>query len=206
MRAVLALVGACRDEERPAPPPAPRSLADYLTTIAGTDEASRTLEVAAWRLDEATWKRTVVATYRGAHADYLRAFDARSPALVSALANRGAITTRAHFAGDPELTRGQAQTRWALPVQYPSEIAELDGVAIDAVFVRDGDRWRAISGLDSVLRARTHAIEPACAVHLDHARVGRCAEIGWVIADAALLADTARLAHACSLAANLCPR
>jgi len=204
---VLALLAGCRDEERSAPPPqAPRSLADYLTTIAGTDEASRTLEVAAWKLDEATWNRTVVATYRGAHADYLRAFDARSAALVAALANRGAITTRAHFAGDPKLTLGQAQTRWALPVQYPSELAELDGVAIDAVFVRDGDRWRAISGLEHVIRGRAHTIDPACALHLQAARLGRCAEVGWVIAEAALLGDRARLAHACSLAANLCPR
>ncbi len=209
MRAAIAVVAlllaGCRDQE-PQPPPAPRSLADYLTSIAGTDEANRTLEVAAWKLDEAAWNRIVVATYRGAHADYLRVFDARSPGLVAALASRGAIATRAHFAGDPKLTLGQAQTRWALPVQYPSEVAELDGVALDAVFVRDGDRWRAISGLEHVIRGRAETIDPTCAVHLEAARTGRCAEVGWVLAEAALLGDRARLAHACSLAANLCPR
>ena len=69
MRAITAITAiamgaACRD---PAPPP-PRTrttLADYLATIAGTDEATRTVEIATWKLDRPAWERTVVATYRG---------------------------------------------------------------------------------------------------------------------------------------------
>lgn len=200
--ALLVLTAACRD---PMPPPPVRAtLAEYLGTIAGTDEATRTLEIATWQLDRDTWERTVVATYAGVHADYLHAFQTAAPALNAVLAHRGTITTRPHFAGDPKLTLGQAHTRWALPVQYPSEIAELDGTPLDAVFVRDGDRWRAISGLDLVIRAKAAAIDPACAARLDVATSGQCIEVGWVIADAALRADTARFAHACSLASNLC--
>lgn len=201
--ALLVMTAACRDPV--AAPTVRTTLAEYLGTIAGADEATRTLEVATWQLDRATWERTVVATYAGVHAEYTRAFQAAAPALVAKLAPRGTIATRPHFAGDPKLTRGQAHTRWALPVQYPSEIAELDGVPIDAVFVRDGDRWRAIAGLDTVIRAKAAAADPACAARLDVATSGRCIEVGWVIAEAAIRGDTARFAHACTLASNLCP-
>lgn len=201
--AAILLVAACR-EPAPPPPPARATLADYLATIAGTDEATRTLEIATWELDRPAWERTVVATYRGVHAEYVRAFEAAAPALIAQLATRSAITTRAHYAGDSELTLGQAHARWALPVQYPSEIAELDGVALDAVFVRDGDRWRAIAGIDTVIRAKAAAIDPACAAHLDARTSGPCIEVGWVIAEAALRTDRPRFAHACSLASNLC--
>jgi hypothetical protein len=196
---------ACRDAAEQAPPAPPRrALAEYLGSVAGIDEASRTLEVSTWVLDRATWDRTVVASYRGLHADYLRAFEAAAPDLVARLATRGAIATRPHYAGDARLTLGQARARWALPVQYPSEVADLDGVPINAVFVRDGDHWRAIVGVDGVLRARAAAIDPACAAHLDLVRSKACSDVGWVIADAALQADTKRFAHACSLAATLC--
>lgn len=208
MRTIAAITAiymgvACR-EPAPPPPPARTTLADYLATIAGTDEATRTLEVATWQLDRAAWERTVVAAFRGVHADHGRAFAVAAPGLIARLATRGAITTRAHFAGDPKLTIGQAQARWALPVLYPSEVAELDGIALDAVFVRDGDRWRAIAGLDTVIRAKAAAIDPACAAYLDVAGSKQCADIGWVIAEAALRADPARFTHACSLASNLC--
>jgi len=203
--AVLVLFAACR-EPAPPPPPPRLSLVDYLGTLAGTDEETRTREVASWQLDRATWDRTVVATYRDLHADYARAFAAAAPALVARIATRGAITTRPHHAGDPRLTLGQARARWALPVQYPSEVAELDGVALDVVFVGDGERWRALAGLDVVIRARAAAIDPACAAHLEIARPGECNDVGWVIAEAAILRDTKRFAHACGLASNLCAR
>jgi len=203
--AIVVGVGACR-EPAPPPPPPRLSLADYLGTLAGTDQATRTREVASWELDLATWDRTVVATYRAVHADYARAFQAATPALVARVASRAAITTRPHHAGDPRLTLGQARARWALPVLYPSEVAELDGVALDVVFVRDGERWRALAGLDAVIHDRTSAIDPACAAHLENARSGECNDVGWVIAEAAILGDARRFAHACALASNLCAR
>jgi hypothetical protein len=164
----------------------------------------RAREVASWKLDRATWDRTVVEVYRPLYEEYARAFDAATPALIAQLANSATITTRAHYAGDPRLTLGQARARWALPVQFPSEVAELEGAALDTVFVRDGERWRAISGLDVVIRSRVEKLDPACAVHLDVARTGRCSDVGWVIADAALRADPPRFAHACTLATNVC--
>jgi hypothetical protein len=197
--ALIVLIAACRDA-----PPARATLGEYLGTLAGADAATRAREVAAWQLDGATWQRTVVATYAVVHGDYARAFETAAPALVAQLATRGAITTRPHFAGDLKLTLGQAQARWALPVQYPSEIAELDGVALDAVFLHDGQRWRAITGIDGVLRAKAAAFDPACAAHLRISTSKKCSEVGWVIADAALRADRPRFDHACSLAANLC--
>lgn len=197
--ALIVLIAACRD----APPPR-ATLAEYLGALAGADDATRAREVASWQLDRATWERTVVATYAGVHDDYTRAFAAAAPALVAQIATRQPITTRPHFAGDPKLTLGQAHARWALPVQYPSEIAELDGAALDAVFLHDGARWRAIVGIDGVLRAKAAAIDPACAAYLGATPSRKCSEVGWVIADAALRSDRPRFAHACSLASNLC--
>ena len=64
--ALFVVTAACRD---PEPPPSVRAtLADYLGSIAGIDEATRTLEIATWKLDRDTWERTVVAPYAGVHA------------------------------------------------------------------------------------------------------------------------------------------
>lgn len=200
--ALIIAIAACRD----APPPR-ATLGEYLATVASADEGTRARAVASWQLDRATWERTVVRTYAGVHDEYTRAFEAAAPALVAQLARRPAVTTRPHFAGDPRLTLGQARARWALPVQYPSEVAELGGVALDAVFLHDGKRWRAITGIDAVVRARASALDPACAVHLDVVPTPAakpCSDVSWVIADAALRLDRARFDHACSLASNLC--
>ncbi len=202
--ALIVVIAACRE-----PPPPRATLADDLATLAGADEATRARAVASWQLDRATWERTVVPNYAGLHSEYVLAFEAAAPALVAKLAQRGTVVTRPHFAGDPKLTLGQARTRWALPVQYPSHVADLDGSALDAVFINDGARWRAITGLDGVLRARAAALDPACAAHLDvvpSPTSKQCSDIGWVIADAALRSDRARFDHACSLAATLCAR
>ncbi len=206
LRLLLLACGACR--ERAAPPPTrTASLVDYLQRLAGSDEATRTREVRSWRFDAAGWRQLVVEPYRGIYADYVRGFDARVPALVAQLASPGVVTARAHYAGDPGLTTGEACTRWALPVQFASQVAELATVPIDAVFVRDAGRWRAITGLDAVLGERAGAIDPACARRLALAGpIGRCTELGWVIADAALRADRPRFAHACQLAESLCPK
>ena len=202
--ALILLIAACRES-----PPPRATLTAYLETLALADEATRAKAVASWQLDRATWERTVVPTYAGLYDEYARAFEAAIPALVAQLANRRAVMTRPHFAGDPKLTLGQARTRWALPVQYPSKVADVDGSALDAVFLDDGARWRAISGIDGVLRARAAALDPACAAHLDvlpSPTSRQCSDIGWVIADAALHLDRARFDHACSLAATLCAR
>ena len=202
--ALIVVIAACRD----APPPR-ATLAQSLATLASADAATRADVVARWRLDRATWERTVVPIYAGLHAEYARAFDAAAPALVAQLARPGTVTTRPHFAGDPRLTLGQARTRWALPVQYPSELAELDGSVLDAVFIDDGKHRWMITGLDGVLRDRAAAFDPACAAHLDvlpSPTTKQCNDIGWVIADAALRLDRPRFDHACSLAATLCAR
>lgn len=208
---VLAAGATATGCQERTPPNAPPSLAAYLGSLAGADEALRAREVASWKLDRATWARTVVAPYDTVYDDYARRFDAAAPALVVALARPARVTTRAHYAGDPRLTLGQARARWALPVQYPSEVAVLatgdptsEGVSLDVVFVRDGQRWRAITGLDAILRERAHALDPRCARYLDVTGPGRCAEIGWVIADALLRTDTQRFARACTLAENVC--
>ncbi|MEO7095237.1 MAG: hypothetical protein ABI175_18395 [Polyangiales bacterium] len=137
-RALLALLvaGACQRET--APPPA--TLQTYLSSLAGADEATRRAAVASWQIDEAAWQHLTTDPYRSAYADYARELSLAAPALVARLAHAGAITTRPHFAGDPRLTRAEALARWAQPVQAPSEVAELDGAPIDAVFVRDDGR------------------------------------------------------------------
>jgi hypothetical protein len=146
----------------------------------------------------------LVEPYRAAYADYARAFDAAAPALAAQLARAGAITARTHFAGDPRLTRGQARARWAVPVLYPSEVAEVDGAALDVVFVRTHTGWGAITGIDALIDARIEAQQPGCAAHLATVRDDACGKIVWTVADAALRADLPRLARACALAANVC--
>ena len=201
---VVAIVSAlCGCDERTAPRE-PVALDAYLGGLAGADEATRAREVASWKLDRAAWTRTVVEPYAQLHDDYARRFDASQPALVAALARPARVTTRAHYAGDPRLTLGQARARWALPVQYPSEVADLDQGPLDLVFVRDGARWRAITGIDAILRERISARDPACAAHVATTRSGQCADVGWVVADALLRTDDGRFARACTLAANLC--
>ncbi|HEU4732509.1 MAG TPA: hypothetical protein VFT22_31660 [Kofleriaceae bacterium] len=116
-----------------------------------------------------------------------------------------AVTARRHFAGDPRLTPAQSRDRWALPVLYPSLVAEAGGAPIEAVFVPDGDRWSALIGLDTIVRARVAALAPACAADLALAGpTGRCAEVGAAIVMAALRTDRDQLAHVCRLADTLC--
>jgi hypothetical protein len=199
--AVVALV-ACRE-----PPAAgtPEALAAYLGGVIGADEAARQQAVAGWRLDEPAWRRTVAPAYRPLYADYRRAFDAEAPALVARLAAGGPVTARRHFAGDPRLGRAQARDRWALPVLFPSLVAEAGGAPIDTVFVADGGRWYALLGLDAALRARIAALEPACAAAVARAGApGRCSDVAATIADAALRTERDRLARLCRLAATLC--
>ena len=225
LAACLVVAAACGHPAPAGPAPGtPAHLAAYLQTLAGADEATREHAVAGWILDEATWRRTVVDPYRDLWPDYVRAFDAAAPALVARLAEHGTVTARRHFAGDPQLTRSQGRLRWALPAEYPSCVADLAGTPIDTVFVFDGTapsfagaagraqvptdegaRWRVLVGLDEVVLARVRALDPACEKLLERAGpTGRCTEVGWMIADAALRTDQQRFVHACRLAAALC--
>jgi len=191
---VLALA-ACHDA-----PKAPATLADHLATATAAD-------VAAWRFTQAEWDALVVEPYKGPaiYADYARAFDAQVGELTAQLAAPGPVATRAHYAGDPRLTLGQSEARWALPVQFGSQVATKGDHPIDAVFVRVGDHWRALTGIDRVVRDRVAALDPACARLLAKAGPsGRCTDVAWVIADAGLRGDRPRFGHACQLAANLC--
>lgn len=190
----------------PVPPPgSPEALVAYLQNVTAADEATRQREIAGWQLPAALWDRTVVAPYRPLHADYERAFAAEAPALVARLAQGGTITARRHYAGDPRLTRPQARDRWALPPLFPSLVAEAGGAPIDAVFVPDGARWRALVGLDAAMRARVAALDPGCAANLALAGpAGHCTDVGAAIALAALRTDREQLAHVCRLADALC--
>ena len=198
--AVIATLGAPGCQE--APPTAPVSLA--ATLRAGAEPARAAEAVAHWKLDRASWDAVVVEPYRAAYADYARAFDAAAPALAAQLARTGTITARTHFTGDPRLTRGQARARWAVPVLYPSEVADVDGAALDVVFVRTRTGWGAITGIDTLIATRVEAQQPGCAVHLATVRDDACGKVVWTVADAALRADPPRLARACALAANVC--
>ncbi len=204
MRGVILVLAACGRSAAPTPGTAD-DLAAYLQPIAGAEEPLRRHVIAGWVLDEATWNTTIVEPYRALWADYARGFDAASAPLVAQLAHAGAVTTRRHFAGDPRLTRAQARMRWAVPVQYPSMVAELAGEPIDAVFVFDGASWRVLAGLDELLLARARSLDPVCADRLARAGpVDRCTEVAWAIADAALRDDRERFAHACALAISVC--
>jgi hypothetical protein len=124
---------------------------------------------------------------------------------VARLAHGGAVTARRHYSGDPRLTLAQGRDRWALPPLYPSLVAEAGQAPIDAVFIPDGDRWRALVGLDAVVRARIEALAPGCTANLDLAGpTGRCADVGAALAIAALRRDRDQLAHVCRLAETLC--
>ena len=204
--AIAACNGSPSSSHEPAPPPgSPEALVAYLQTVVGAGELTRQREVAGWRLDPPLWDHTVVPLYRPLHADYERAFAAEAPALVARLAQGGAVTARRHYAGDPRLTRSQARDRWALPTLYPSLVAEAGGAPIEAVFVPDGDRWRALIGLDAVVQARARALDPSCAANLALAGpTGRCTDVGAAIALAALRTDRNQLAHVCRLAETLC--
>ncbi|MGE5182757.1 MAG: hypothetical protein ACM31C_11870 [Acidobacteriota bacterium] len=180
-------------------------LAAYLRTVAGADRATREHEVASWQLGEQAWNRTVVEPFRGLYTDYARGFDAATAPLAAQLAARGTITARRHFADDPRLTLAQGRLRWTVPVMYPSAVAELAGAPIDTVFVFDGDRWRALAGVDALVLARARALDAGCGELLARAgRDDRCSQVGWVIADAALRGERARFDHACTLAVGLC--
>ncbi len=198
------VIAACHRAATPSPG-TPDDLAAYLATVAGGDEPARLAEVRGWILDQPLFGRTVVDPYRALWADYVHAADAAAPTLARQLATAGPITARKHFAGDPRLTLAQARTRWALPVMYPSAVAELAGQPIDCVFVHDGAHWRALFGLDELVLARVRALDPACGALLARAGpTGRCTEVGFAVADAALRDQRDRFAHACGLAAALC--
>lgn len=202
---VVALVALAACSSAAAPPGSPEALVAYLQRVMAADEATRQREIASWQLPAALWDRTVVAPYRPLHADYQRAFTAESPALVARLAQGGTVTARRHYAGDPRLTRPQARDRWALLPLFPSLVAEGGGEPIDAVFVPDGARWRALVGLDAVVRARVAALDPRCAANLALAGpAGHCTDVGAAVALAALRTDRDQLAHVCRLAEALC--
>jgi hypothetical protein len=206
IRAVITLaLVACHEPPTAPVLGTPDELAAYLRTVAGADAATRTREVAGWIVDETTWSRDIVEPFRSLYGEYVAAFDGQIAGTVARLASLGPITARRHFAGDPRALPAQIRTRWAVPVQFPSVVAELDGQPIDAVFIHDGTRWRALLGLDQLVVHHVAALDPACARRLELAGPpGHCTEVAWLVADAALRAQPERFAHACQLATTLC--
>jgi hypothetical protein len=88
-----------------------------------------------------------------------------------------------------------------LPVLAESYVAE---PALDAVFVRVGNAWRAIAGLERAIEEAIAHFEPACAQTVAADSTLACREIAWAVADAALRNDAKRVARACTLAATRC--
>ena len=117
----------------------------------------------------------------------------------------GEVRARRHFADDPEATPGQVRARWMLPVLYPSVVATLDDRPLDAIFIPDGDRWRALIRFDDIAIQRAVGLDPDCAVALAKAgKPGPCTDVGWLVADAAMRGDHAAFARACGLAEARC--
>lgn len=203
MRLIVLFLVACH---RAAPTPGtPDDLAAYLQKLAGADDATRAHELAGWILDDTTWRSTVVPTYAPLWTDYAHGLDVALAPIAAQLARGGTVTARRHYAGDPRLTRSQARLRWAVPVQYPSAVAELAGAPIDTVFVYDGSRWRVLAGTDELVLARIRALDGSCADMVARAGPANdCTAAAWQVVDFALRADRAGFAHACGLAANLC--
>ncbi|CAN5783121.1 hypothetical protein BH11MYX2_BH11MYX2_24800 [soil metagenome] len=163
--------------------------------------------VTQWKLTPAEWSHTVVPMFAPLYDDYARAFDAAAPALAAQIAqvSLGApLLVRPHFAGDPMNTVGQQRTRWALPTLAPARVITVGGTAVDAVFVRTEEGWGAIVGIDAILVAKARAMNCACTPVLATIGAKRCEEVAFLVAEAALLGDRGRLAHACSLAASAC--
>jgi hypothetical protein len=164
---------------------------------------------AAWKLAREEWIEVVTDPFRSAYDDYVRAFDAALPKLEAQISaaradGKSRMMTKQHYAGDPRLTRGQARARWALPVQGPAQVAFLDEAPLDAVFVRTGDHYKALVGIDTIVIDKTRALDTTCARYLETLGSKMCQTIGWEIADAALRGDRARLSHACSIAKGQC--
>lgn len=200
-----ALILAC--SRTPAAPKTAPELAAHLNALSGTDEPTRAAAVATWTLSRDEWNRVVVEPYRAVYDEYVRELDAMRPALVTLLAEKRPVQTRAHFAGDPLMSRDQAITRWALPTLAPARIAELAGnppVAIDAVFVDTGGQWRAIVGLERIVKR--HAADCAAVFDRIEPKGGTCIEAAWGVADAALRDQRPRFMRACSIATNACRR
>jgi hypothetical protein len=203
--AALALVIVACNASSPRPKPGSADdLAEYLRTVAGSDEPRRADEVATWIVPEATWNRTIVPPWRSLYGEYVAGFTAASSSTIASLASLDPVTTRRHYAGDPKLTLGEARLRWALPVQYPSMVAEIGGRPLDAVFIYDG-HWRALLGIDELVLAHLRALDADCAAKLMLAGpLGHCSEIGFVVAAAALRNDRVELARACRMATMMC--
>jgi hypothetical protein len=181
--AVLAALAAC--DRAPAPRLATADdLAAYISDLAASDPDAAARELARWPLDRALWQRTLVEPYRALWDEL--APEGRLRALRGEL-RRGAVTARRHYADDPRLTPGQLWQRWALPTLYPSFVVEIDGRPLDAVFLHDGVRWRALAGLDELILARVRALDPGCATHLAGVVASAdCASASWAVAEAAL--------------------
>ncbi|MEZ4366044.1 MAG: hypothetical protein R2939_07125 [Kofleriaceae bacterium] len=216
--AVLAAIGCGRGAPAPAGDPpdlaglAARLEADAARITGAIDpSAAARAVVAGWRLPATAWSTTVIPEAATWWPAYAAAFDAGAPALaarVEAWAQEGtAGELRAHYAGDPDLTRAQSRLRALVPLGRTSAVVVPgDGdVVLGCVFVHDGHAWRTLTGLDEAITDAVAQAAPACAAHLARAgRLDRCGELGWEITRAALAADGPALARACAQAAPHC--
>ncbi len=191
--ALVLLVVGCRGE-----PAQSSSLSSYLERVAALDPDARAIETAGWRLDRATWNRIVVPPFDALYDDYAQSF--QPPGWV------GSISTRPHYAGDPELTDNQARARWLLPTLFPAQVATADRRPIDAVFVRDREHWYALVGIDRAIRKRIDRRDPSCGAAIDTGTSKTCRDAAWAVAEATLRTDDLRFVHACAIATTACAK
>ena len=85
-----------------------------------------------------------------------------------------------------------------LPTLYESYVAD----GIDAVFLADGGRWRALVGMAGVL-AR-HVDAPCGALVARIRQPGRCGDAVWQLVVDSLRGDREAARHTCQLATTLC--
>ena len=89
---------------------------------------------------------------------------------------------------------------------FPSEVVTVDGKPLDLVFIRDRDRWFALTGIDRAIRARVDVRDPSCGALIDDGTSKTCRDAAWAIAEATLRTDDTRFVHACALAKTACAK
>lgn len=200
----LAALHCGRDAAPPERAPSPATAAALLEDLASRGHRARVRTIERWVIDPLRWHRIVVDPFKDLYAEYHRELVPMLPVLERLRATQR-FASRPHFAGDPELTPGQARARWLLPTLFPSEVATVDGAPLDVVFVRDGDEWFVLTGIDRILRARIDRHDRACGVTFDAPRPSKtCRDTAWAVADATLRNDVARISRACTLLATAC--
>jgi hypothetical protein len=192
--ALILLLAAC-GTAREAPPPLPEAPGlDGLRAHLLAARADPARAIAGWATPPGKWRALVTPAYVEHRDDELAALAARG--LAQELAAYDGAAPRAHYADDPALDAGQIHLRWMLPTLAPAAVVP----GLDAVFVHDGDAWRALVDLDDTITA---ALPPDCAAAYRALAPKPCQEWAFEIAEGVLRGDDARTRRACAQATSL---